>query len=1149
MGKLRFVFGPSGSGKTTAIYDELLKRAKAEPDKNFLIIVPDQFTMQTQWDLSNRSADSGVLNIDILSFGRLTHRILTEVGWENTPVLDDTGKCLVLQRVAGRIEKDLPLLGSKLHRQGYIHEVKSVISEFKQYGISVADLEGFLDKTKSRPALNGKLRDLYTIYKAFEEYTAGNFITREDKLQVLCEVLPKSAIIPDSVVVFDGFTGFTPIQLTVIEKIMSLAGETVVSLVLGREEKIEDCLNEQNLFYLSGKTYAALTKMAEKVKAEYDSGNDIFTDASFRVDALSYLENNLFRDNAEGQVPIATAAITMSVMPNIQEEVHQTGLEICRLLRENPWLQFRQMAIVTGDLEAYGPYVEREFAKMGIPYYIDRTNGVRLNPLIELIRSALDLFLRDFSAENVFHYLRTGLVGIDREEVDRLEFYVKTFGIRGKKKWFSDFSVIEIRHTDNEEEVAEAAAKLEKINATRNAFAQQVLKLNLKSKDTVANYVNAIYDYLLYMEAAENLNALAEKFKEAGDPVREREYLQIYKKVMELLEQIISLMGDEEITLKEFAEILDAGIGEIRVGTIPQTVDKIMVGDIERSRVSSVVAMFFLGVNEGNIPKNSDKGGILSDMDRDLLKDCEMELAPTPREMMYTQRLYLYLNMTKPVSRLYISWANIDTKGKSLRPSYICDVIRKMCGGIDVAAPSDRAASEQIVTRKEGLRFLSDSLRRYVESGEADDELFTIYAAYSDDESEKIRDFLKDAAFISYEPEKLDEKIAKALYCVKKDNEDVADLILSISKLENYAGCPYRFFMQYGLRLQENPEYELDYRDGGNIVHKVLEEFSKKLRAEKISWKDFDDEYAKAAIHEILYAETDKYGRDIYNANERNKYSVVRMERAIFRTIKTIRYQVASGQFEPYKFEDKFYKEMELGRDNDKSKLLLTGVVDRVDIASGERGKYVRIVDYKSSAKTLKLPDIYDGTKLQLPLYLGRELEKINSETGESTLPAGMLYYAFVDPVLENSKAGESKEIAEQEFRKKLKMKGYVSADDEMLILQDEVLADKKSKSDIIPAGYNVKNNALSKASATLPLEDMRTVIEYVEHKAKKQGEAIIGGDIAINPIESGDACNYCSYRDSCSYEKRIPGYEARKVEIKDADKALEAMREELRGL
>ena len=395
---LQFYFGPSGAGKSRMLYEEIARRALQNPRQNFLIIVPDQFTMQTQKDLVLLSDRGGILNIDVLSFGRLGHRILEEVGGQEIPVLDDTGKSLVLQKVAAGLKEELPTLGSFLHRQGYIHEVKSAISEFMQYGIGAEDVEKLIAFAEKRGALVQKLRDLQTLYRGFLEYIQGNFITTEETLDVVRRAMPKSRLLPGSVVVFDGFTGFTPIQTRVISQLMCLSGEVIVSLAMGEGEDPYGPEGEQNLFHLSKKTVADLGRQAEALSVERRQDVLILpvpqgevpparagkgrasgktgclvrynTFHRFRkAPALRHLEKHMFRFGQSPYEGEDGREIQLFETTDPKEEVRQTGLEICRLIREEG-MAFRDIAVILGDLPGYAPYIETEFAQMDIPCYI-----------------------------------------------------------------------------------------------------------------------------------------------------------------------------------------------------------------------------------------------------------------------------------------------------------------------------------------------------------------------------------------------------------------------------------------------------------------------------------------------------------------------------------------------------------------------------------------------------------------------------------------------------------------------------------------------------------------------------------------------------------------------------------------------------------
>ena len=763
---LRFYFGPSGSGKSHRIYEEIMQRAAQEPGRNFLIIVPDQFTMQTQKDLVMRSDRGGILNIDVLSFGRLSHRILEEVGTKEMPVLDDTGKSLVLQKIAADLKEQLPAMGSLLHKQGYIHEVKSAISEFMQYGISTQDMDKLIASAEKRGALAMKLRDLKTLYRGFQDYIRDHFITTEETLDVLRRSLVKSKILPDSVVVFDGFTGFTPIQNRLIQELMRVCEETIVTVTIGEEEDPYQMDGEQKLFHLSKKTVADLVKLA--AEAEVTRGEDVFVKGGpnrfTEASALCYLEQNLFRYQYEPYTE-KQCEIRMFEALSPREEVHQTALYIRKLIREEG-LTYRDIAVVIGDLEGYASYVETEFGQLEIPCFLDRTRGIVLNPMIEYIKSALQLYIRDFSYDTVFHFLRSGMADISREEIDELENYVIRTGARGYRTYSRLFTrkTEEMQQGSGQEDTERAEETMERLNRIRQQFADTVEILHMAPRAKAGEYVDHLYDFLEQNQVQQKLLNYQQQFEQEGDLAKAREYAQIYRLVMDLLDQIYELLGEEEISLQEFADILEAGFGEITVGTIPQNVDRIVVGDMERTRLKQVKVLFFLGVNDGNIPKNASKGGIISDMDREFLIESGTEMAPSPRQQMYIQRLYLYLNMTKPSERLYLSYAKVNSDGKGIRPSYLIDTVRKLFPQLAVEYPQNRSRLEQIEGRQEGARYLAEELREYADGTLREEErqdFYLMYRAYEADP--EGRDRLTAAAFRRYKESGLSRIVARAL--------------------------------------------------------------------------------------------------------------------------------------------------------------------------------------------------------------------------------------------------------------------------------------------------------------------------------------------------------------------------------------------------
>lgn len=1138
---LRFYFGPSGSGKSHRIYEEIMQRAVQEPGRNFLIIVPDQFTMQTQKDLVMRSDRGGILNIDVLSFGRLSHRILEEVGTKEMPVLDDTGKSLVLQKIAADLKEQLPAMGSLLHKQGYIHEVKSAISEFMQYGISTQDMDKLIASAEKRGALAMKLRDLKTLYRGFQDYIRDHFITTEETLDVLRRSLVKSKILPDSVVVFDGFTGFTPIQNRLIQELMRVCEETIVTVTIGEEEDPYQMDGEQKLFHLSKKTVADLVKLA--AEAEVTRGEDVFVKGGpnrfTEAPALWYLEQNLFRYQYEPYME-KQREIRMFEALSPREEVHQTALYIRKLIREEG-LTYRDIAVVIGDLEGYASYVETEFGQLEIPCFLDRTRGIVLNPMIEYIKSALQLYIKDFSYDTVFHFLRSGMVDISREEIDELENYVIRTGARGYRTYSRLFTrrTEEMQQGSGQDDTERAEETLERLNRIRQQFADTVEILHMAPRAKAGEYVDHLYDFLEQNQVQQKLLNYQQQFEQEGDLAKAREYAQIYRLVMDLLDQIYGLLGEEEISLQEFADILDAGFGEITVGTIPQNVDRILVGDMERTRLKQVKVLFFLGVNDGNIPKNASKGGIISDMDREFLIESGTEMAPSPRQQMYIQRLYLYLNMTKPSERLYLSYAKVNSDGKGIRPSYLIDTVRKLFPQLAVEYPQNRSRLEQIEGRQEGARYLAEELREYADGTLREEErqdFYLMYRAYEADP--EGRDRLTAAAFRRYKESGLSRIVARALYGRQLEN--------SVSRLETYAACACRHFLQYGLSLQEREEFGFEVSDMGNVYHAVLENFAGKLAESGRTWWDFDENFATQAIKEAVEGYAATYGETVLYSSARNEYAITRMSRILTRTVLTLQQHLKQGSFQPDDYELSFRFAEDLDSIHvdlsEEEKMHLQGRIDRIDVSEDAEHVYVKVIDYKSGNKKFDLAALYYGLQLQLVVYMNAAMElESRKHPDKEIVPAALLYYHIDDPTIETPVELTQEQINE-EILTKLRMNGVVNSDPAVVERLDRFLQDK---SKVIPVEKK-KDGSFSARSGILSREELQVVSAYVDTKIRQIGREILDGKIAANPYEKGneEACTYCAYKKVCGFDGSIPGYEKRQLEDLDQQTLMQRMQE-----
>lgn len=1116
---LQLLLGNSGAGKSYQLNRYLIEQAMANPEKNYIIIVPEQFTLQTQKDIVSMHPRHGVMNIDIVSFQRLAYRIFDEVGGNHLTSLNDTGKNLIIRKVASNKQGDLKVLGANLKKLGYISEIKSVISELTQYNVKPNQLEQIIEQTQSKPSLNYKLQDIHLLYQGFKEYLEDKFITAEELLLVLSKVVSKSDLLKDSVIAIDGFTGFTPVQFVLIKELIQVCHKLIVTVTIDSHIPLK-IMSEHELFYMSKKMITSLENIAKEVNVSIKEPIVIKEQIPYRhkfAKALSALEQNIFRYPVKSYME-KQEEIRIFTAKNPLMEVRAIAAEILRLVREEGF-QYKEIAVVSGDINTYANYASKILKQYHIPAFLDDKRSILMNSFVEFIRATLKMVEDDFSYESVFRYLRCDMHPMAKEEIDLLENYCLAFGIRGKSKWSKKW-VRTYDFVDTEQ--------LDKINTLRQNLVDVVWPLAkiLKNRQLFAkDMVKGLYDFIVALNLQERLVQMEKEFERIGELSLAKEYSQIYKIVIELLDLVVELLGDEPLTLKEFCEILDAGFEEAKVGIIPPSIDRVVFGDIERTRLDNIKILFFAGVNEGIIPKSLNKGGIISQHEREILKDYPIELAPTTRQDAYTQKFYLYLNMTKPSQRLYLSFSKTDAQGGTLRPSYLIGTIQKMFPSIEITDMDEILQTQNgVVCESNGLDYLTYCLRSFRLGNEpvGFGELYHWY--YQKEEYQSIVTTLIDAAYYQNHESKISKAVAKALYGSVLEN--------SVTRLERYAACAFSHFLTYGLELKERREYHFQAMDMGNIFHQVLELFAKKMLQHGHDWASISneerDQLADVCVEECII----DYGNTVLYSTARNEYMIARIKRIMKRTLWALQEQMKKGKFNPSKYEVSFSLADQLESINialsEEEKIKLKGRIDRMDVYEDEEHIYVKIIDYKSGSTSFDMVALYYGLQLQLVVYLNAAVEMEKSKNpNKEIVPAGILYYNINDPVIDREE-NESEDQIRQRILEKLKMNGLVNSDNSVIRLMDTQM---ENKSSVLPVAFN-KDGSLSRYSSAASTKHFQALGRFVDKKIKELGSEILDGNIEIAPYEAGNktACDYCTYRGICGFDLKSPGFEYRRL-------------------
>lgn len=1135
---LQFIFGGAGAGKSYYIYNNIIQQSIENPEKQYLILVPEQFTMQTQKELVTMHPRKGICNIDVLSFERLAFRVLTEMGESQRVLLEETGKSMVLRRVAQEKKKELKILGAKMDKQGYISQMKSMVSELRQYEISTEDLEDILENLASSPELYYKLQDIKTLYQGFFDYLEGSFITQEEVLDAMGRVAPLSKKLKDSVLVLDGYTGFTPIQIQLLETLLDICQEIYVTVTIAAGEDPYKMRSPHELFYLSKQTVASLLRIAKEKKISWKEywipeGKGTYQGRFADNPPMAFLEKNVFRYRKK-KYPKPQNAVQIYEAQNPASEMEMTAGQIRRLVRTKGY-RYRDFAVITGDMQVYAPAASRAFKRYEIPCFIDEKHSVFLNPFVEYLRAAVDMIVENFSYESVFRMLRCGLNDISTEEADRLENYVIAMGIRGFSRWQQEW--VRSYRGENPEE----CVQIDRIRASLVEKWQPFYK-KMKTPDaSVRTYTEALYEYITANKIQEKLKEFTKNFEAEGNLSLVKEYSQIYEIVMNLLDKLVEILGDKKVRIREFKEILEAGLSEAKVGIIPPTSDQVLVGDMERTRLKDIKIVFFVGVNEGKIPKEQQAGKLLSDLNREelkgSLKERGLSLAPTAKENLYTQKFYLYLNLTKPSERIYLSYSRLSSSGEAMSPSFLVAQIQKLFP--DAVREWDVPLFAE--SRYGVLDRLSEEIRKQDRTSPVFEELMSWFT--SQKEYRELVNRLIDAAYYVNPQESISKGVAEALYGTELSN--------SASRLEQFAKCACSHFLSYGLMLRERVRYEFNMADMGTFLHNSLDLFARKVREQGKSWIDLEDAERDALAENCVTEVVEKSGETILLSSARNAYIINRVKRMVKRSVWALQNQLKQGEFYPALTEWAFGEKDNIDSLNFDlaagQKLYLKGRIDRIDVCQDkENHLYVKVIDYKSGTTQLDLIKLYYGLQIQLALYLNAALELEKKRFPDKIVqPAGVFYYNTKDPIL-NKEDVKNQENPQEEILKKLKMDGICSSEPEILQKLDKNLAVGKSvESFAVPVKYTAKGT-FSSNSKVANQKEFAIMMEYVQDKAKKIGREILKGNTSVNPFEwkKENACEYCPYKEICGFDEKLPGYEYRKLE-KDKSSNLWCLMEE----
>ncbi len=1097
---VQFVIGIQGSAVTELLYDRMLSLSEEQGGDKLIYFVPEQATLQAQKELTERHPRHCVADIDILPFRRLAYRLTEELGDRLLPMLDDIGKGMVVKRVLQKKDSELTLYRNKAGKPGFVQEVKSLLSEFSRYMVEPETLQELSDRVDDS-YMQKKLVDLSAILEGFRENLSSEYITEEDIYSAMCPLLEESERMKDTHLFLDGFTGFTPSQYELLRTLLRKA-KTVTIAVTMDPACYHASLTPQHLFTMSARMIEMFEKMAKETGHELLA--PCFAALPDKEPSLAHLQKHLFRQQVETYDKMP--AITIQSLDNMRSEVSYVVGQIVELVQMHNY-RYSDIGILCGDVEGYSDVLREALESAGIPFFIDYKSNAMSNALIDYIRSLLRIFLTDFRSDTVLHFMKNPLSDYSVREISYLENYLLARGIRGYSSWKRGFQGgYKTSHACNEEMVADVAARLlSELSPVRDA---------LLSKATLKDKIVALYEFLRGQHLYDKLESLADRALVSDIPWarrREKEYRQIYRCVMELLDQLVALLGDSELSLQDLAGVLDTGFAELKVGVIPPEKDSVVVGDLKRSRLSGIRHLFFMAVNEGVVPGRAGASELLTQLEREKLKNqYALELSETRKESVSTEEFYLFLAFSRPTEHLTITYRRSGEDNTEYRPSYVVYRILRLFPELHVTTEADIEDFFDTLRADGGVSQFVHSYARILEEGGTPDEL-ALYRWFLENEASvslptSVRELQQAYAGEKWQ-ETMRAEVAELLYshCLKG----------SVSRLEAYAACAYKHFLQYGLGLEERREFEPNAMDIGNAFHDALKRFFLMIKDSGCELRTMQDDVVKEYMQRAVEETMELPWTEAFGASNRNAYLRTTMERILHHMAGIFKEQQIAGSFDPAQFEQyqHYYSEH----------LDLRGIVDRIDMCKTEDGNFFKIVDYKSGKKEFDTNQMMAGLDIQLPAYM-LMYAKSNPDGAQ---PAGAFYHKLDYPILDEAKSKEADRL------RALRPSGLIRSESDVVKLMDRHCdKDGSYKSVYVPiemkdGRYSGKdNNAYSQLG-------MDRLLNQVEQIMEIQAEEILSGNIKRAPYKSGskEACTYCPYRGVCGKEHRT-GPEYRDVKM-----------------
>ncbi len=1074
---LTLLTGRAKTGKSTAV----LRRIAAHPGgRNQILLVPEHASHQAEVDLCRTCGDSASRFAEVLSFRRLSDRVLSITGGAAQVTLDAGGKLLTLEKALLEVLPELTVYRRPSRKSAFLRQLLDLFDELRCYEVSPETL--YEQSQAIAGATHDKLRDLSLLYAAYEARLLRPGLDARDYMAKLRDSLEESGYALDKDIYIDGFTYFTVQERRCLSILLRQAHSLTVTL-LGEPDSKEE------IFEATLRTLDRLRLLAEREGVPVQIENLTSQDPS----PLGHLERQFFGATLPygGDAP----QIHLLQADTVFSEVEQTAAAIRRLLAEGK-CRCRDVTVAARNIEDYESVIETVFERYQLPAYLSRRSDILEKPALSLLTGVLASVGGGYEYDDMFRWLKTGLAGLTPEECDQLENYVLKWEVHGGM-WLRDVDWAENPDGYGAPWTAAREEQLSQVNALRRRVQAPLSRLaeGLKTGETAEAKVEALYAFMEELHLQDALETQMKSQAQAGRLQEAEETAQLWDILCGVLDQFVEILGEEPMELEEFTRLFRQVLTEYSVGTIPVSLDQVQVSGVARNDRHTAKYLFLLGANDHVLPTPGQGGGILNEDDRDELAQRGIELAPTGMDQMSIELQNLYAALAQPTQGLTVSWPVTDVSGAELRPAFVVDRLLALFPALRI--------EREPAARPYRLTAPLPALECAVPGGALWRRL---------EEEPPFRPRLEAMARAAFQTRgSLSPRAVQALY-----GESVR---MTASRLERIRTCHFSYFMEYGLKARPRSPAAFDAPQIGDFLHFLLERVTRDVQTLG-GFAQVEEETLHALVLRYIDEYVQKELRNFQNRNARFRHLFGRLRNMAWAVVEQAAAELRCSDFVPLAFELSFGDGPEADLpavviSEPDGELRVRGKVDRVDGWLQDGKLYLRVVDYKSGKKSFDLSAVRMGLDIQMLLYLFTLQKTGRARLGREIEPAGVLYLPARDDLL-SVQRNISPEALQAEREKQLRRSGLLLAEPRVLqAMEHEALTQPR----YLPLRVNKSGNLSGSLASAAQLGQLGRYVETLLHDIARE---VRGGNIDADPCchtEEDSPCRYCEWAPACHFQ------------------------------